>query len=188
MSQMWKAVNSLYRPAFDKGKILQDNLILMAKCISKPIETEGIVRVDRLILDERLNYYFRKYADVNVYDPQKHTKKGDIVLIRRMEKPLTLQINYEIEKIVYKLGDITDPITGRKCVNARYRDEEKQIHDIYGYAYDNTPFDYDKAPDRGWQEGRKDFSHNDPYQKFHEFEKGHPKHNDKTAYWNKTLV
>jgi len=179
-------VNSLYRAPYDKTKILGDNIILMAKCISKNLETEGKVRIDRLIFDERQNYHFRHYADIEVYDPEKTTKKGDLVLIKRMEKPLTLEINYEIMKVLYRCGDIVDPITGKKCVKEMFRDDQKALDEIYGFAYDNTPFDYDAAPDRGWQEGRKDFSHKDPYEKYHEFEKGHPLHNDKAAFWNKT--
>lgn len=32
--------------------------------------------------------------------------------------------------------------------------------DLYGVAADGTGgFDYDSAPPRGWQEGKKDFTH-----------------------------
>ena len=36
-----------------------------------------------------------------------------------------------------------------------------EVNAQWGKAYDSPvdSFDYDKAPDRGWQEGRKDFSH-----------------------------
>ena len=41
-----------------------------------------------------------------------------------------------------------------------YRDDMKTLDKQWGLAHDSgVPFDYDKAPDRGWQEGRKDFSH-----------------------------
>ena len=40
------------------------------------------------------------------------------------------------------------------------RENMKIADEMYGLAADSgTPFNYDKAPDRGWQEGRKDFSH-----------------------------
>lgn len=40
------------------------------------------------------------------------------------------------------------------------RDDVKFVNELFGFSRDSgEPFDYDKAPDRGWQEGRKDWSH-----------------------------
>jgi len=178
--------DALYRAPFDKKKILNNNTIMMAKCISKNYETEGKVRIDRLIFSDYFNTHFKHYADIDVHDPKKTAKKGDIVLIRKMPEPLTLEISYQIMQVLYKYGDMTDPISGKKCVKTMFRDDRKMLDEVYGYAFDSTPFEYEKAPDRGWQEGRKDFSHKDPYQKYHEFEKGHPMYQEKGAYWNKT--
>lgn len=34
----------------------------------------------------------------------------------------------------------------------------------------SSTFDYDKAPPRGWQEDKKDFTHRESYIKYHEFD------------------
>lgn len=40
------------------------------------------------------------------------------------------------------------------------RDEIKEQSKRFGHGEGDTGgFDYDKAPPRGWQEGKKDFSH-----------------------------
>jgi small subunit ribosomal protein S17 len=36
----------------------------------------------------------------------------------------------------------------------------------------DSQFKYEKAPKRGWQEGKKDFTHRETYIKYHVFENG----------------
>ena len=49
-----------------------------------------------------------------------------------------------------------------------YRDDLKEEVKIYGEI--KSTFRYDKAPPRGWQEDKKDFTHRETYIKYHEFE------------------
>ena len=35
---------------------------------------------------------------------------------RKLSEKLTLEIEHEIVRVLFKLGDITDPISGKKCV------------------------------------------------------------------------
>lgn len=81
---------------------------------------------------------------------------------------MTPLITHTVKEVVYPLGDITDPLTGKKVVVDQYRDHVEDINEIYGKA--DTAFDYKSAPDRGWQEDKKDFTHRDIYVKYHEFE------------------
>lgn len=94
-------------------------------------------------------------------------KTGDIVLIKQLPQKMTRIITHEVLDIVYPLGDVTDPLTGKKCVVGKYRDDVEEINMIYG-KHKNS-FDYQKAPKRGWQEDEKDFTHRDTYKKYHEF-------------------
>lgn len=49
-----------------------------------------------------------------------------------------------------------------------YRDDIKEIRSRFGEV--DSAFDYDKAPPRGWQEDKKDFSRKPVYKKYHVFE------------------
>lgn len=67
---------------------------------------------------------------------------------------------------MYPLGDVTDPITGKKVVVGSFRDHIENVSKAYGEK--KTAFKYEKAPKRGWQENKKDFTHVETYIKYHE--------------------
>lgn len=89
-----------------------------------------------------------------------------------MPQRLTRLITYSVEKIVYPLGDITDPLTGKKVVVGKYRDDVEEINKIYGKS--DKAFNYEKAPSRGRLEGTRDFTHGETYIKYHEDGKDQP--------------
>lgn len=64
------------------------------------------------------------------------------------------------------MGDITDPVTGKKVVVGKYRDEVEEANQLYGKSA--KAFDYSKAPGRGRLEGTKDFTHGETYIKYHD--------------------
>lgn len=53
------------------------------------------------------------------HDPEKLCKSGDIILIEELPHKLTTLITHKVNKVVYPLGDITDPITGKKVVGLK---------------------------------------------------------------------
>lgn len=77
-----------------------------------------------------------------------------------------------MKEIVYKFGDIVDPLTGKKCIAGKYRDHIEAVNKVYGET--EQGFKYNKAPPRGWQEDKKDFTHVDTYIKYHEDGKDQP--------------
>lgn len=81
---------------------------------------------------------------------------------------MTRLITHKVKHIVYPLGDVTDPLTGKKVVAGKYRDEIETISEAFGKS--SSAFDYDAAPPRGWQEGKKDFTHKETYVKYHNFD------------------
>lgn len=83
-----------------------------------------------------------------------------------MPQKLTTLITHKIVEIVHPLGDVTDPLTGKKCVVGRYRDQIEEDNKLYGK--NSKGFDYEKAPPRGRMEGKRDFSHGEIYIKYHE--------------------
>lgn len=94
-------------------------------------------------------------------------KTGDFVLIEQLPEPMTRDITHKVLQVVYPCGDVTDPITGKKCVATEYREEMEWKDQLWGK--NPKAFNYDKAPPRGWQEGRKDWSHKPAFRKWHEF-------------------
>lgn len=80
------------------------------------------------------------------------------------EKKTTL-ITHSIEKIVYKFGDIIDPVTNKSVVGSEYRENIDFKNQMYGKV--DTAFDYNKAPSRGRLEGTRDFTDKPTYTKFY---------------------
>ena len=91
-----------------------------------------------------------------------------MVLIEQLPEKMTKLITHKVKEIVYRLGDIKDPLTGEKVVVGKFRGQIEKVTDVYGKL--PTAFDYNKARDRGWQEDKKDFTHVKTYVKYHEFE------------------
>ncbi|XP_071545584.1 small ribosomal subunit protein uS17m isoform X2 [Panulirus ornatus] len=134
------------------------------------------------MVGDKYEYYFSSHKNFFAYDPEEQCKVGDIVLIKKLPENRTKLITHSLIKQVYKYGDVTDPITGKKVISGKYRDQIMERDEMFGVAEDGSGgFDYNEAPERGWQEGRKDFSHKVGYKKWHEFEPGHPLHNDPVA-------
>lgn len=104
-----------------------------------------------------------------------HSLTGDYsinVSVKELPERLTKQITHSIEKIVFKLGDIQDPISGKSVVNSLYRDEIAASNEAIGKS--ESGFDYEKAPPRGRLEGIRDFTDQETYIKWHEDGKDQP--------------
>lgn len=100
------------------------------------------------------------------YDPDKKVKTGDIVLVRELPEKKTTLITHSVEQIIYKFGDVIDPISKKPVVAASYRDDIEETNRLYGNV--DTAFDYKKAPPRGRLEGKRDFTDKPTYTKFYE--------------------
>jgi len=138
--------------------------LLLGQCLPSLKTNASRIRVRRMVLDTNLNMYFREDKIFWVHDPEKICKSGDVVLIKELPEKLTKLITHSIEEIVFPLGDVTDPITGKKCVVGKYRDQIEEANKLFGKS--PNAFDYEKAPKRGSQEGKRDFSHGPVYIKY----------------------
>ena len=88
-------------------------------------------------------------------------------------KPVQKPITHHIVEIIYSIGSVKDPISGKMVVAEHYRDNLERTAKLYGQseATDNEGFSYKKAPKRGWQEGKRDFTNQKTYKKWHVFKK-----------------
>ncbi|KAK4298642.1 hypothetical protein Pmani_029033 [Petrolisthes manimaculis] len=164
------------------AKSLARSALFVGKCIAHELKGAAKVEVKLLELDENLHMYFPSFQHYFADDPKEECKTGDIVLIRELPKKKTVLITHSVEKMLYKLGDVTDPITGKNVIMSKYRDQIKERNEQFGPGEgDAGGFNYEEAPPRGWQEGKKDFSHRVGYKAWHVFEPGHPLHDDPAA-------
>ncbi|KAK8739942.1 hypothetical protein OTU49_003275 [Cherax quadricarinatus] len=155
---------------------------LIGKCIAHNIENAAQVRVQRMKFDSNLNMYFSEHKHYYAHDPEQQCKDGDIVLIKELPEKMTKAITHSLVKMIYKYGDVVDPISGKKVVLNKFRDQVSKRNEMFGVAEDGSGgFNYAEAPDRGWQEGKKDLTHKVGYKKWHVFEPGHPLHDDPVA-------
>ncbi|XP_076653376.1 mitochondrial ribosomal protein S17 [Halictus rubicundus] len=129
---------------------------LLGVCVPTTKQNAAKIRVNKLELDSRLSMYFSTHEFIYATDPNKLCKTGDTVLIQSLPEKLTRLIGHKVVEVVYPLGDITDPITGKKVVAGRYRDEIDEDAKLFGKL--DSAFEYDQAPQRGSMEGKRDFS------------------------------
>ncbi|CAO1338990.1 unnamed protein product [Diamesa serratosioi] len=140
--------------------------LLLGQCLPCLKQNASKIRVRRMELDKNINMYFKKDETYFVHDPSKKCKSGDIVLIKELPQKLTNLITHSIEEIVFLLGDVQDPVTGKKVIVGKYRDQIKEANKYYGSSPNN--FDYNESAKRGNLEGKNDFSHGETYIKYHE--------------------
>ncbi|KAG8226029.1 hypothetical protein J437_LFUL004150 [Ladona fulva] len=146
--------------------------ILLGECVPSLIPGTSKIRVKRLKLNENLLMYYKHDDFYHVQDPNKVCKSGDIVLIEELSEKVTTSVSHKLVNVIYPLGDITDPITKRKVVGDKYRDVLENIDKQFGES--ESRFVYEKAKSRGWQEDKRDFTHQDSYIKYHESEEDQP--------------
>lgn len=149
-----------------KIKRLELDKHLLMVCISILIHICQLIKLNYLL------QYFPKEEYVYAFDPEKKCKTGDVVLIEQLPKKMTRLITHQVKEVIFPLGDVKDPLTGKKVVVGKYRDDIERVIEIYGKS--KTAFDYNSSPNRGWQENRKDFTDKETYTKYHEFEDNDP--------------
>lgn len=93
-------------------------------------------------------------------------------MVQKLPENLTKLITHELVKVIHPYGDITCPLTNKKVIGTKYRDHIDKETELFGKA--DTAFDYESAPPRGWQEGKKDFTDKPTYRRFHDYPENDP--------------
>ncbi|XP_012225657.1 small ribosomal subunit protein uS17m [Linepithema humile] len=138
----------------------------LGTCIPSSKQSAAKVRIPRLVFNDHIHMYFKDHDFVYANDPKKLCKTGDVILIKTLPEKLTRLITHEVVEVVYPLGDVTDPVTGKKVVMSQYREDIEETSKLFGQA--DSAFDYSKAPQRGRLEGVRDFTHKKMYLKYYE--------------------
>ncbi|MFH4977391.1 hypothetical protein AB6A40_004100 [Gnathostoma spinigerum] len=83
------------------------------------------VRCQRSEFNNYLKMYFNKSFDYWALDPTSVAGMGDTILIRKLEKKAqpTSRVEHEVERLIYKYGNIVDPITKKRVLRSGFIDD-----------------------------------------------------------------
>ncbi|XP_078484171.1 small ribosomal subunit protein uS17m-like [Ciona intestinalis] len=119
----------------DKSKFLSMSMAL-GKVVAKDFTNRAKVVVQLNRFNPYMNLFFPEAETLESHDPSDKAKVGDIVLLRKLDKPIRHIETHKIESIVYCAGSIVDPLTGLRVERDKYLDietlsEEKisQLHE-----------------------------------------------------------
>ena len=167
------------------------NGILLGQVIPSTLTQAIKVQVPYFVFDGVLKAYFKKAEDFIAHDVENLCKTGDLVIIKKLEKPEKKEITHTVTERIFRLGDVQDPISGEMVVGTQYRFvtthqnfpsrsntlfccRSDLLEEARLYGADISNFDYEGAPDRGRLEGTRDFTDKPTYRKWHKFEKDDP--------------
>ncbi|XP_064599280.1 small ribosomal subunit protein uS17m-like [Liolophura sinensis] len=84
------------------------------------------VRVIKMMLDQYLLMYFNKRKDYWALEKDVKCNIGDFVLIEELDERVSPRTRFELKEIVFKLGAVVDPVTGRRCRGTEFIDENRK--------------------------------------------------------------
>jgi ribosomal protein S17 len=87
--------------------------VAVGQIVNSPDKTTREVKVLKMQQNEYLKMYFNKSFKFMTVDDKDESRVGDIVLIKKLTNPPTQEKLFGIEKILFQVNNIVDPITGR---------------------------------------------------------------------------
>ncbi|XP_012584686.1 PREDICTED: 28S ribosomal protein S17, mitochondrial isoform X3 [Condylura cristata] len=93
---------------------------IVGKVIGTAMQKTAKVRVTRLALDPYLLKYFNKRKTYFAHDALQQCTVGDIVLLKALPVPRTKHVKHELAEIIFKVGQVIDPVTGKRCAGTTY--------------------------------------------------------------------
>ncbi|MXQ93840.1 hypothetical protein E5288_WYG021932 [Bos mutus] len=93
---------------------------IVGKVIGTAMQKTAKVRVTRLVLDPYLLKYFNKQKTYFAHDALQQYTVGDIVLLKALPVPRTKHVKHELAEIVFKVGQVVDPVTVKHCAGTTY--------------------------------------------------------------------
>ncbi|XP_020862750.1 small ribosomal subunit protein uS17m [Phascolarctos cinereus] len=93
---------------------------IVGKVVGTAMQRTAKVQVNRLVLDPYLFKYFNKRKTYFAHDASEQCTVGDIVLLKALPVPRAKHVKHELAEIVFKVGRVIDPITGKPCAGTTY--------------------------------------------------------------------
>lgn len=64
--------------------------------------------------------YFNKRKTYFAHDALQQCTVGDIVLLKALPVPRAKHVKHELAEIVFKVGQVIDPVSGKPCAGTAY--------------------------------------------------------------------
>ncbi|XP_056302831.1 LOW QUALITY PROTEIN: 28S ribosomal protein S17, mitochondrial-like [Danio aesculapii] len=93
---------------------------IIGQVIGTKMKKTAKVRVTRLVLDPYLLKYYNKRKTYFAHDALEQCTVGDIVLLKALPEKRAKHVNHELAEIVYKVGQVVDPVTGKRVAGKQY--------------------------------------------------------------------
>ena len=74
--------------------------------------------------------YFPAKRDRWCVEQQNQTKIGDIVIMKNLPHAVDKDVFTKVNEVLYSVGNIKDPITGRLCRGTEFIDEEQRAQEV----------------------------------------------------------
>ncbi|XP_047462976.1 28S ribosomal protein S17, mitochondrial [Mugil cephalus] len=93
---------------------------IIGRVIGTKMQKTAKVRVTRLVLDPYLLKYYNKRKTYFAHDALQQCTMGDIVLLKALTEPRAKHVKHELVEIVYKVGRVVDPLTGKRVAGTAF--------------------------------------------------------------------
>nr|XP_020491251.1 28S ribosomal protein S17, mitochondrial [Labrus bergylta] len=93
---------------------------IIGKVVGTKMQKTAKVRVTRLVLDPYLLKYYNKRKTYFAHDALQQSTIGDIVLLKALPEGRSKHVKHELVDIVYKVGRVVDPLTGKKVAGTEF--------------------------------------------------------------------
>nr|XP_044628543.1 28S ribosomal protein S17, mitochondrial-like [Equus asinus] len=88
--------------------------------IGTAMQKTAKVRVARLVPHPYLLKYFNKQKTYFAHDALQQCTAGDVELLKALPVPRMKHVKHELAEIIFKVGQVIDPLTGKLCAGAPY--------------------------------------------------------------------
>lgn len=108
--------------------------LFLGKCLTSVMRKTVRVSVPRFVLDKFLMAHYKERTEYDVLDKDEVCQPGDWVLVKELPERISLKIAHKVERIVFKSGNIIDPITGEKCFFTEFVKDVDQESEVFGMS------------------------------------------------------
>ncbi|OQR71601.1 28S ribosomal protein S17 [Tropilaelaps mercedesae] len=94
--------------------------LMLGKVITTPIKKVCTVTVPQNVFNSYLKAHFVHHTEYEVLDENENSRPGNWVLIEELPERMSLKVNHRIKKTIFLIGNIIDPLTGKKCLQTEF--------------------------------------------------------------------
>lgn len=87
--------------------------VAVGQVTSLPEKETREVKILKMEQNDYLKMYFNKSYKFLTVDTKEESQLGDIVLVKKLQNPPSQDKLYGVEKILFQVNNLVDPITGR---------------------------------------------------------------------------